>query len=181
MFKTEYKYAHKRYVLYEHYGKGYVKNVLTEWGIDDPLPLSTIPQTAKLIDVAFAGYKLPDENGENEVMGRFAMAVPFKIKDSTKWENRGESIFDKKTSSFDGLDEIISQWADAVRAARTKQYIPDALIPRDPETGQMLAFNQYDDRFLMVEGNMQEKGKNQIDVTQPVIPVSYTHLRAHET
>lgn len=178
VFKTEYKYAHKRYVLYEHYGKGYVKNVLTEWGMDDPLPLSTIPQTAKLIDVAFAGYKLPDENGENEVMGRFAMAVPFKIKDSTKWENRGESIFDKKTSSFDGLDEIISQWADAVRAARTKQYIPDALIPRDPETGQMLAFNQYDDRFLMVEGNMQEKGKNQIDVTQPVIP-SENYLQSY--
>ena len=178
VFKTEYKHAHKRYVHYEHYGKGYIKNVLTEWGMDDPLPLSTIPQTANIIDVAFAGYKLPDEKGENEVYGRFAMAVPFKIKDSTKWENRGESIFDKKTSSFDGLDEIISQWVDAVRAARTKQYIPEALIPRDPETGQMLQFNQYDDRFLMIEGNMKEKGENQINVTQPVIP-SENYLQSH--
>lgn len=178
VFKTEYKYAQKRYVLYEHYGMGYLKYVLTEWGSDDPLPLNTIPQTANLVDWGFGGYKEQNEKGEEGSLGRFCMAVPFKIKDSTKWKHRGESIFDKKTSSFDAFDEIISQWSDAVRAARTKQYIPENLIPRDPESGQMLSFNQYDDRFLMIEGNMKEKGTNQIEVTQPTIP-SENYLQSY--
>lgn len=178
IFKTEYQNGKKRYILYEHYGYGYVKYVLKEWGRDDPLLLNTIPQTANLFDVGFAGYKEPDENGIGGESGHFCMAIPFKIKDSTKWEYRGESIFDKKTSAFDAFDEVVSQWADAVRAARTKQYIPDALIPRDPETGQMLRFNQFDDRFLTVEGGMGEKDKRQIEVTQPAIP-SENYLQSY--
>ena len=42
----------------------------------------------------------------------------------------------------------------------------------------MLQFNQYDDRFLMIEGNMKEKGENQINVTQPVIP-SENYLQSY--
>jgi len=175
IFKTEYKYNQKRYVLYEHYGYGYIKNVLTEWGQSEPLLLDTIPQTAMLSDWGFGGYAETEKGITN---GRFCMAIPFKIKDSTKWEYRGESIFDKKTSSFDAFDEVISQWSDAVRAARTKQYIPEALIPRDPDTGQMLNFNQYDDRFLMIEGGMKEKDNKQISVTQPVIP-SENYLQSY--
>ncbi len=175
VFKTEFKHKHKRYALYEHYGYGHIKNVLTEWGSNDPLPLNTIPQTEMLKDWGFGGYA---ETAKGITKGRFCMAVPFKIKDSTKWEHRGESIFDKKTSSFDAFDEIISQWSDAVRAARTKQYIPESLIPRDPNTGQMLNFNQYDDRFLMIEGGMKEGENKQIDVTQPVIP-SENYLQSY--
>lgn len=175
IFKTEYKYNQKRYVLYEHYGYGYIKNVLTEWGQSEPLLLDTIPQTAMLSDWGFGGYAETEKGITN---GRFCMAIPFKIKDSTKWEYRGESIFDKKTSSFDAFDEVISQWSDAVRAARTKQYIPEALIPCDPDTGQMLNFNQYDDRFLMIEGGMKEKDNKQISVTQPVIP-SENYLQSY--
>lgn len=175
IFKTEYKYNQKRYVLYEHYGYGYIKNVLTEWGQSEPLLLDTIPQTAMLSDWGFGGYAETEKGITN---GRFCMAIPFKIKDSAKWEYRGESIFDKKTSSFDAFDEVISQWSDAVRAARTKQYIPEALIPRDPDTGQMLNFNQYDDRFLMIEGGMKEKDNKQISVTQPVIP-SENYLQSY--
>lgn len=180
IFKTEYKHDNRRYVLFEHYGYGYIKNVLKEWNNDDPLPLERIPQTANLSDFGFAGYKEPDENGENGSLGRFCMAVPFKVRDSTKWEYRGESIFDKKISAFDAFDEIVSQWADAVRAGRAKQYIPETLLPRDPETGEMLSFNQYDDRFLMIEGSMKEKSDNKIEVTQPVIP-SENYLQAYMT
>ncbi len=177
VFKTEYKHNQKRYALYEHYGYGYIKNVLTEWGQNDPLPLDRIPQTAMLSDLGFGGYS---ETEQGIINGRFCMAVPFKIKDSTKWEYRGESIFDKKTSSFDGFDEIISQWSDAVRAARAKQYIPETLIPRDPSTGEMLNFNQYDDRFLMIEGAMKEGNQGQINVTQPIIP-SENYLQSYIT
>lgn len=178
IFKTEYKHDNRRYIHFEHYGYGYIKNVLKEWNNDDPLPLDRIPQTARLADFGFAGYREPNENGENGSLGRFCMAVPFKVRDSTKWEYRGESIFDKKVSAFDAFDEIVSQWADAVRAGRAKQYIPESLLPRNPETGEMLNFNQFDDRFLMIEGNMKENGNNKIEVTQPTIP-SDSYLQAY--
>ena len=106
------------------------------------------------------------------------MATPFKIKDSTKWDYRGESIFDKKTSSFDAFDEVISQWSDAVRASRPKQYIPDKMIPRDPQTGEMLNFNQYDDRFLTIDGAFKENAQDKIEVTQPTIP-SENYLQSY--
>lgn len=44
-------------------------------------------------------------------------------------------MFDTKTDVLDGLDEVISQWIDAIRMGRIKRYIPENLIPRDPDTG----------------------------------------------
>lgn len=177
IFKTEYKHDNRRYVHYEHYGYGYIKNVLKKWDGDESIALDTIPQTAMLRDYGFAGYVESDGHTET-IPGRFCMAVPFKVRDSTKWECRGESIFDKKISAFDAFDEIVSQWADAVRAGRAKQYIPETLLPRSPETGEMLNYNQYDDRYLMIEGNMGEKSDNKIEVTQPVIP-SESYMQAY--
>lgn len=175
VFKTEYKHNQKRYMLYEHYGFGYIKNVLTEWGKDEPLPLNALPYTEMLSDFGFNGYS---ETDSGVTYGKFCMATPFKIKDSTKWDYRGESIFDKKTSSFDAFDEVISQWSDAVRASRPKQYIPDKMIPRDPQTGEMLNFNQYDDRFLTIEGAFKENTQDKIEVTQPTIP-SENYLQSY--
>ena len=56
--------------------------------------------------------------------GDFMMAVPFKIYDSNKWEGRGKSVFDSKCDNFDALDEVWSQWLEALRRGRSKEYIP---------------------------------------------------------
>jgi len=48
------------------------------------------------------------------------MAVPMKFFKSPKFENRGNSIFERKSDNFDALDEVISQWIDAIRAGRVK-------------------------------------------------------------
>ena len=44
-------------------------------------------------------------------------------------------MFDTKTDVLDGLDEVISQWIDAIRMGRIKRYIPENLISRDPVPG----------------------------------------------
>ncbi|MDO5734711.1 MAG: hypothetical protein Q4P08_06250 [Eubacteriales bacterium] len=82
---------------------------------------------------------------------------------------RGRSIFDLKTDAFDVLDEIISQWQDSVRLGRIKRYIPETLIPRDPETGRTIPVNPLDNQFTALSDAMSENGENRIDAEQPTI------------
>ena len=70
---------------------------------------------------------------------------------------------------LDGLDEVISQWVDAIRMGRIKRYIPENLIPRDPDTGEMLPANPFDNDFIAIGDNMSEKSNQQVEVSQPQI------------
>lgn len=171
IFKTKYSYKKKNYILRETYGFGYIKNKLIELPTEKEVKLDTIPQTRKLMDFKFAGY---DEDSDGNIIskGNFCMAIPFMIYESSKWENRGRSVFDGKEGAFDALDEAFSQWMDALRGSRPTKYIPKSLLPRDPETGYVLNPNEFDNRFIANESDMSENGKNEIKVTQPAIPSS---------
>ena len=92
------------------------------------------------------------------------------IYESAKYEGRGGSIFDGKLDSFDSLDEVWSQWMDALRAGRAKTYIPECLVPHDPETGVLIRPNPFDNRYYAATGDMSEGQKNTINTDQPVIP-----------
>lgn len=171
IFKTKYSYKKKNYILRETYGFGYIKNKLIELPTEKEVKLDTIPQTRKLMDFKFAGY---DEDSDGNIIskGNFCMAIPFMVYESSKWENRGRSVFDGKEGAFDALDEAFSQWMDALRGSRPTKYIPKSLLPRDPETGYVLNPNEFDNRFIANESDMSENGKNEIKVTQPAIPSS---------
>ena len=177
VFKTIYTHNKKRYILYETYGYGYIKNRLAELSNDKTVNLSTIPQTKHLEDYHFSTYQ-EDENGKAIKSGTFCMGVPFKVFESAKYPNRGRSVFDGKEGAFDALDEAFSQWMDALRASRTTKYIPKALLPRDPETGYVLNPNEFDNRFIANESDMNENGKNEIKVVQPTIP-SQNYLESY--
>lgn len=168
VFKTIYEHDKKKYILKEHYGYGYIKYVLSDLASGDPVSLDSIPQTAELFDVKFAGYQ-EDEKGHVRQKGTLMMACFMKIYDSAKWKGRGSSIFDKKISSFDAFDEIISQWADAVRNGRAVSYIPETLIPHNPETGRAMKMNSFDLRFIKTEGNGKEGVADKIETVQPEI------------
>lgn len=167
IFKTIYEHNKKVYVLHEHYGYGYIKNKL--YYDDKELPFDAIPQTRGLNDVTFSTYA-EDENGVVTEAGKYMLAVPFKFYKSSKWEGRGQSIFDKKTDNFDSLDETWSQWMDALRVGRSREYIPEKFIPRNPETGELLRPNAFDNRFMKIEDDVSEAGNNRITVEQPNIP-----------
>ena len=154
IFKTPYSGGGKTYVLNEVYGYGYVKNELY---LDNrQVPLTTLQITNSLEDVTF----------DKSVM----LAVPMMFYKSAKYEGRGGSIFDVKVDSYDALDEVWSQWMDALRAGRAKTYIPDCLVPRDPETGAAITPNPFDNRYFAAEGDQREGQKNVISTDQPSIP-----------
>lgn len=172
VFSTVYVVNKKEYVLKEHYGYGYIKYKLTRE--DKEVPLDALPETQNLVNVAFAGYE-ENEDGTIKQKGAYMMAVPLMFFSSSKWEGRGQSIFDKKIDAFDSLDETWSQWMDALRAGRSKEYIPDCLIPKNPNTGTMMSPNAFDNRFIATNSDMSENAKNEIVLKQPAIPhESYT-------
>lgn len=159
VFKTAYKYENVQYVLYEHYGRGYITYELCRG--NDIVDLHCIPDTADLVDVAFGSGK-PEE--------AYMLAVPIQFYESGKWDERGQSVFDKKIDNFDAFDEVWSQWMDACRSGRAKEYIPECLIPRNPTTGEVLKPNPFDNRYIQTDADMGERAQNKIDVEQPNIP-----------
>lgn len=154
VFKTGYKEGNKQYELQEHYGFGYIRNELMHNGQKaDPKNVSAL---AGLKDIRF------DDS--------FCMAVPFYIYSNPRTKGRGKSIFDGKTDDFDSLDEVWSQWIQATRDGRATKYIPQDLIPKNPETGALLKPNPFDNTFIATSGGMSENASDKIDVTQPDIP-----------
>lgn len=154
-FYTNYKGKdNKSLCLEETYGFGYVRYKLYD-DTGKEMPMDALPETAHLIDFGI----------ERDLM----LAVPLKIMNSTRYKNRGKALFDGKSDVLDGLDEVISQWIDAVRMGRIKRYIPDRLIPRDPDTGQLLPANPFDNDFIAIGDDMSEKAAQQVEISQPAI------------
>lgn len=153
-FYTPYKNGNKDFRLEEEYGAGYVKYRLFD-DTGKEVPLNTLEETSDLHEVTF--------------QGNFVMAVPFMIFGSTKWRGRGKALFDSKTDDLDALDEVVSQWLDAVRMGRVKRYIPEDMIPRDPQSGQLIDPNPFDNDFIAVGSLRTEGAQEKIDVSQPQI------------
>jgi A118 family predicted phage portal protein len=154
VFKTAYTVNTQQYVLHEHYGYGYINNHLYRG--ENEVPLTAIDATKDIKEWTF----------DKSVI----LAVPLQIYENTKYEGRGGSIFDGKLDSFDAFDEAWSQWMDALRAGRAKTYIPECLVPHDPETGLVIRPNPFDNRYFAADGDMREGQKNVIETTQPAIP-----------
>lgn len=152
-FYTYYNVRGTDYTLEETYGYGYITYKLFKE--ENECDINNIPQTAGLENVTF------DE--------KIILAVPFKFFNSTKYKERGKSIYEGKTDAFDAVDECVSQWIDALRSGRVKTYIPDCLIPRNLDNGALLTPNSFDNRFIKVGSDMQEGAKNQITTEQPDI------------
>ena len=154
VFKTAYIASGKQYVLNERYGYGYIRNEL--YLDNEIVDIKSIEATSTLSDWTF----------DKTLM----LAVPLQIYESTKYEGRGGSIFDGKLDSFDAYDEAWSQWMDALRAGRAKTYIPECLVPHDPETGKLLKPNPFDNRYFAADNDMGEKAENKVNTDQPSIP-----------
>ena len=147
VFKTAYRKDTNTYILYEHYGNGYIRYELKN-SFDKDVELATLEQTAGLNNI--------------EWDGDFMLAEYISFYSSDKFEGRGQSVFDAKRDNFDALDEAWSQWIDALRAGRTKTYIPENLIPRNPNTGELLKPNAFDNRFIKLAPSMSENNDGKV-------------------
>lgn len=154
IFKTAYSKDANTYILYEHYGKGYIRYELKN-SFDKEVELDTLEQTAGLNNI--------------EWDGDFMLAKYVSFYSSDKFEGRGQSVFDAKRDNFDALDETWSQWVDALRAGRTKTYIPENLIPRNPNTGELLKPNAFDNRFIKLAPSMSENNDGKVSTESAII------------
>lgn len=152
IFYTNYENKEKKksYTLQETYGYGYIKYKLLDEN-DRVVPLTMIEDTRDLEDVEF----------NDSLM----FAIPYFIYDSEKFTGRGQSIFEGKIDSFDALDESFSQWMDALRTGKTKTYIPEVLLPRDPTNGNIKKYNPFDTRYITTGTDLSEHATNEIKTT----------------
>lgn len=150
IFYTTYTNKNKSYTLKEQYGYGYIKYKLNDEDGRE-IPLTELEETTGLEDVTF----------NNKLM----FAVPYIITDSEKFPGRGQSIYEGKTDAFDALDEAFSQWMDALRTGKTKTYIPEVLLPRDPTNGNIKRYNPFDTRYITTGTDISENAVNKIETT----------------
>lgn len=153
-FKKSFDKQGVSYVLKECYGYGYIEYKLYSMdGVE--IGIEKLENTKDLKPVYF------DKS--------FMMAEYLSFFSSDKWEGRGQSIFDSKRDNFDALDEAWSQWIDALRANRTKTYIPEDLLPRDINTGAIRYGNPFDNRFIATGTPMQENAQSKIETQNGTI------------
>jgi len=150
-FHAYYTHEKETYRLDEIYGKGYIDYKLYDKN-NKEVPLSKVPEVNHLSKITYSGD--------------FIMAAPIRFFKSAKFKNRGNSIFERKSDNFDALDEVISQWIDAIRAGRVKTYIPEDLVPKNPNTGAVMRPNPFDNNFIKMATSMKEETKDQIDQKQ---------------
>lgn len=154
-FKTELIKEKRKYTLLETYKKGSIEYKLTADGSDEPLPLTTLEETASLSSVTWDGD--------------YFLCVPIRFYRHPKYPERGMPLLDRKSDNIDALDEVCSQWIDAIRAGRVKNYIPEDLLPKDPETGEAMRPNSFDNQFIKTQSSLKENSQDTIDQKQAMI------------
>ena len=180
VFKRWYQHNHRSYRLDEIYstnedGDACITYRLFGWFGDKEkeVDLLSISQTAELFNVngqgAQNGLKL-DENNTfvyKGLQGMLAFEKPNKTPSLEFPEsNYGASDYEGAVDSFDALDEVASGNVGEIRTNKTRRYIPETMIPRDPDSGDMLPFDEFADCYVRVNGDPDQDAKNEIKVTQ---------------
>lgn len=155
-FYTDYWRGNDKYQLEEIREPGKIRYILRDAGGRET-ELKTVPELSGLHDI-----DLPDG---------LMTAIPFRVWKSAKWPGRGRSIYNSKTDDFDALDEIVSQWLDAIRSGRVQRYIPEDMIPKNPGNGLPMSVDSFGADFVKVDNPARETGNegHRIDVVQPEI------------
>ena len=153
---TEYGYNNRSYLLREVYSENRVESHLYDDN-DKEISLDTLPELEGLQPVIVFD-------------GDYSLAVPMMFFASPKYAGRGKSIFSGgRSDCFDSLDEVISQWWDAVRQGRVKQYLPESMVPRNPENGSLLPPNSFGNNYITVTAPIVEGVAAKIETVQPEI------------
>ncbi len=152
VFKTKKIINKQKYTLLERYSKKDITYKLVNKEGKE-LDIKDFPEIAKKYETVIN----PNE---------FMMALPVMLKKSKKYIGRGKSLLDGKLDNFDAFDEVWSQWMLALRKGQIKTYIPESLLPRDPETGVLLRGSDLDNDFISVEESINEDAKSKIETTQ---------------
>jgi len=144
IFKNYYEKTNATYLLKEKYSKKGITYKL--YKNNQECNISEIEETKDLKEIT-------DNN--------FMMAIPMMFNKSKKYKGRGQSIIEKKLDAFDSLDEVWSQWIDAIRDNKTQTYIPEDLLPTD-SNGTVLKPNTFDRRYAKIGSSSSETESDKI-------------------
>ena len=166
IFKSYYKKGNYTYTLLEIYGYGYIKyKIFNESKVELNFEemKQEIEELKNLNDIYFL-------DANKNLNNTFMLCVPIKFWNSNLFDGRGKSVFDGKDGSFDMIDEVVSQWIDAIRKGRIKTYIPSSLLPKD-ENGFYYNRNDYVNSFIKLDTSqiISEEFQPKIDVSDPTI------------
>ena len=160
VFLQNFSKGHENYTLEEIYRKdGIGYRLINSKGDEVDLSLEHIIADQVCNDVP---------RGVEHTVG-MNLAIPLIFDENPKFEGRGKSIFDGKIGAFDALDEVLSQWVDALRDGRAQKYIPIGLLPRNPHNGRVMGLSAFESRFIQTEMDLAEGADNSIKVVQPHI------------
>ena len=164
VFKKNFKLGEKNFYLMEFYGYGYVVYKLVDENFVE-YPLKTIDKLKNIKDIYFV-------RNDGKIDKSINLAIPFKIWDSDLYQYRGKSILDGKKQAFDALDEVYSQFIDAMRKGRIQRYIPTALLPKDRE-GNLLVKNDFANSYIALQTpNVMDNNTNlQVQLVEPQLQV----------
>lgn len=140
-FTNFYEKNKKKYKLIESYKLNSIEYKLYDDN-DIEVSLSLLGETQNLSNVYWKGD--------------YILCVPIRFYKSPKHKNRGMPLLDRKSDNIDALDEVVSQWIEAIRDGRVKTYIPESLLPKDPTTGKVMPVNPFDNKFIATETSLKE-------------------------
>ncbi len=152
IFHTSYTQDMADFCLHEHYGRGFIDYKLYN-ARGDEVELGTVEECISL-------------KPHNTFAGDYIMGIPVMFFKSVKYKGRGESIFTSKNDDFDALDEVVSQWIDAIRKGRVYRYIPKSMVPKDPNTGETLSPNVFDNDYMEAGTSLAEDAKEIVTLSQ---------------
>ena len=152
IFHTSYTQDMAEYCLHEHYGRGFIDYKLYN-ARGDEVELNKVEDCAAL-------------QPHNTFAGDYIMGVPVMFFKSIKYKGRGESVFTSKNDDFDALDEVVSQWIDAIRKGRVYRYIPKHMLPRDTDTGEILSPHVFDNDYIEAGASLAEDAKEVVTLSQ---------------
>ena len=157
IFSSWYEWKNRKYRNDEIYttdnnGDATILNKLyqLEQGQEIEVELSKTPYTANLLpEFHFVGLK-----------GMIAFEKPNKLPNSEfPHSYYGASDYQGATDSFDGMDEIFSEFCNETRSNKTIRYIPNSMVPRDTRGNADPQFMKFVTNYVKTE-NDQDQGAN---------------------
>lgn len=151
VFKTKKYFNKNEYMLKEHYTKNKISYTLEDKDGKEA-DFSSFDELAK--------YRTVENHAD------FIPAVLLMMNESEIYPGRGESIFEGRHDNFDAFDEVWSQWMLALRKGQIKEFIPESLVPKNPNNGELMEYNEFDNNFIVTQADMREGVQNKIETTQ---------------
>ena len=152
LFKKYIEHNNRKYCLIEVYGRGYIRYKL--YYNEKEVALNLVPEFEDLKDIEF----------NDKIM----LCVPYKVKESSLFLQRGASLYEEKYSSFSSLDEILSTYKDSIRNSKSRVYVPTELIPKD-SNGNMIKPNSFLNNIIQIKGSFAEDKGPEIKIIEPNI------------